>query len=193
METGCAIIDLLPPKEVTAMELLRLTDPHHSLFERAFGLYEKSFPFLERRDMDAHCRMLKKADFHMDILMEKADFAGIVFYWETDSFLFLEHLATCPEKRNNGFGGAALGLLKAKEKPIILEIEPPVDELTRRRLGFYERNGLILNPYRHIQAKYHPGDEDLELKILSHPRVLTKDEYDGFYTYMIREVSLCGA
>jgi GNAT superfamily N-acetyltransferase len=116
-----------------------------------------------------------------------------VFYWETEHFLFLEHLATRPDKRGQGFGAAALELLKAKGKPIVLEIEPPVDALTRRRLGFYERNGLVLNPYRHIQAKYHPGDDDLELKILSHPRVLTQDEYDAFYAYMIKEVSLCGA
>lgn len=172
------------------MKLLHLTDPNHPLFDTAFGLYTNAFPYLERRDVQEHCRILKKSDYHMDVLADEDGFAGIVFYWETADFLFLEHLATVPEKRGNGFGGAALELLKAKEKPIILEIEPPVDELTRRRLGFYERNGLVLNPYRHIQAKYHPGDENLELKILSWPRMLTQDEYDAFYTYMTREVSL---
>ena len=172
------------------MKLLHLADPKHPLFDTAFGLYEAAFPCLERRDRDGHLHILQKEDYHMDVLADAGDFAGIVFYWQTPDFLFLEHLATCPEKRGNGYGAKALELLKAKGKPIILEIEPPVDQLTRRRLGFYERNGLVLNPYRHIQAKYHPGDGDLELKILSWPRVLTKDEYDAFYSYMTREVSL---
>ena len=184
---------LLSHREVTTMELLRLTERNHPLFDAAFGLYEEAFPYLERRDAKEHCRVLQKDDYHMDVLMDADLFAGIVFYWETERFLFLEHLATCPELRGNGLGAQALELLKVKGKPIILEIEPPADGLTHRRLGFYERNGFVLNPYRHIQAKYHPGDEDLELKTLSYPRILTQDEYDGFYTYMIREVSLCGA
>lgn len=47
-----------------------------------------------------------------------------------------------------------------------------------------------MNPYYHIQAKYHIGDEDLELKILSYPRILDEREYTDFYKYMIREMSV---
>ena len=34
-------------------------------------------------------------------------------------------------------------LVKQYQKPICLEVELPEDELTRRRIGFYERNGFV--------------------------------------------------
>lgn len=110
--------------------------------------------------------------------------------WKTNEFVFLEHFTTCQEIRGKGFGKKALDLLKEKNKTILLEIEPPDDEITKRRYGFYKRNNFLMNPYYHIQAKYHLGDADLELKILSYPQVLTKQEYLSFYEYMTREIGI---
>lgn len=160
------------------------------MFEEAFSLYTASFPYAERRDTAEQSRVFGKEDYHFDVLVENDRLLGIVFYWQTAEFLFLEHLATKPELRNHGTGAAALSLLKEKGLPIILEIEPPADELTKRRLGFYQRNGFVLTDHYHIQAKYHLGDEDLELKILSHPHSISTAQYETFREYMNREVGI---
>ena len=104
--------------------------------------------------------------------------------------LYLEDLFVIPEKRGKGYGKSALDLLKEKGKIILLEIEPPINGITQRRYNFYKRNGFAMNPYYHIQAKYHPGDADLELKVLTYPRVMEKEEYRLFYEYMTREIGI---
>ena len=172
------------------MRLERLSDSNFHLFEQAFKLYQSSFPVEERRDDQEQQRALKKEAYHFDLIMIEDTFVGVMLYWETESFIFLEHFTTLPELRGKGYGKSALDLLKEKNKIILLEIEPPIDEITQRRYNFYKRNGFIMNPYYHIQAKYHLGDEDLELKVLTYPRVMNKDEYRSFYEYMTREIGI---
>ena len=130
------------------------------------------------------------ADYHFDLLLEGDALLGIVLYWEVGELIFLEHLATLPQRRNQGLGSVALSLLKEQGRTILLEIEPPVDTLTCRRYGFYQRNGFQMNPYHHIQAKYRHGDPDVELKILSYPRRLTEGEYQDFYAYLLRYITI---
>ena len=172
------------------MRLERLSSNNFHFFKRAFALYQSSFPVEERRDEREQQRVLTKDAYHFDLIMSNDDFIGVMLYWETEDFVFLEHFATAPELRGKGYGKRALDLLKLKNKTILLEIEPPVDEMTQRRYGFYKKNGFVMNPYHHIQAKYHLGDEDFELKILSYPDVLNKEEYRSFYEYMTREIGI---
>ena len=172
------------------MRLERLSAGNIHLFERAFELYESAFPVEERRDDQEQQRVIKKADYHFDLIMVDDTFVGVMLYWETDGFVFLEHFTTIPELRGRGYGKSALELLKAKDKIILLEIEPPIDDITQRRYNFYKRCGFVMNSHYHIQAKYHLGDEDLELKVLSYPRMLSSNEYLSFYEYMTREIGI---
>lgn len=172
------------------MRLERLSKSNAHLFERAFKLYQSSFPIEERRDDIEQQRVLGKDDYHFDLIMLDDTFVGVMLYWETENFVFLEHFTTLPDLRGQGFGKRALDLLKEKNKIILLEIEPPIDDTTQRRYNFYKRNGFTMNPYYHIQAKYHLGDEDLELKVLTYPRIMEKDEYRLFYEYMTREIGI---
>lgn len=172
------------------MRLERFSSSNAHLFEQAFQLYQSSFPVEERRDDLEQQRVLQKDDYHFDFIMQDNCFVGVMLYWETDNFVYLEHFTILPNLRGQGYGKSALDLLKEKNKIILLEIEPPVDDTTQRRYNFYKRNGFILNPYHHIQAKYHLGDADLELKVLTYPRVMEKDEYRSFYEYMTREIGI---
>lgn len=172
------------------MHLERLSDKNCYLFDGAIRLYESAFPIEERRDMDELNRMLKKEDYHVDFIMDGDKFQGVMLYWETEKFIYLEHFTTLPEVRNHGVGARALDLLKAKGKTILLEIEPPIDQITTRRYAFYSRNGFIMNEHHHIQAKYHVGDDDLELKIMSYPKAVPHEEYLQFQQYMTQEIGI---
>lgn len=172
------------------MRLERLSPNKCNLYRQAFALYQASFPIEERRDEAEQQRVLKKSAYHFDLITINEAFVGIMLYWETDAFIFLEHFATLPNLRGRGYGEKALSLLKLKNKTIILEIDPPIDEISQRRYSFYKRNAFVINPYHHIQAKYHLGDKDLELKVLSFPKTLTKEEYLSFYEYMISEIGI---
>lgn len=172
------------------MECKRITRQEDPLFEGAHALYEAAFPRAERRDMEEISRILQNEDYHMDVLMEGKTLLGILFYWQTEDYIFLEHFATMAHLRNQGLGSRALGLLQQKKKPIILEIEPPVDELTNHRYGFYRRNGFVMNPFDHIQAQLRREDPPLSLKILSWPGQVSPSMYRSFVEYMNRYISV---
>ena len=170
------------------MYLQRLYNENDGLLLEATSLYENAFPPIERRDADEQARVMKKDDFHFTLMMTEEGFAGIALYWETPDFIFLEHLAILPALRGKGYGSAALSLLKQTGKTVILEIEPPIDELTLRRRAFYERNGFQMTHHHHLQTRFRPDDSDLELKVLSYPHAINEAEYRQFYTYLQREV-----
>ena len=172
------------------MRLERLSESNSTYFNKAFALYEQAFPEIERRAIDEQNRILSLSDYHFDFIFDDDGFVGIMLYWETPDFIFLEHFAIFPEFRNRQKGLNALTLLKAKGKNIILEIEPPIDELTTRRYGFYRRNGFVMNDYFHIQAKYHYGDSDIELKLLSYPSEISESEYNTFESFIEKYVGI---
>lgn len=66
----------------------------------------------------------------------------------------------------------------------VLEIDPPVDEIARRRQGFYQRCGFAVNPYPHVHPPYRPEYPGHELVVLSSPRALTPAEYGAFACYL---------
>ena len=66
----------------------------------------------------------------------------------------------------------------------LLEIDPPVDDIARRRQGFYQRCGFAVNPYPHVHPPYRPEYPGHELVVLSSPRALTPAEYGAFACYL---------
>ena len=169
--------------------ILKRLDLNEKQYNVAYNLYQNSFPYLERRDDSGHALIMQKPDYHFDGIIDNGELLGVMLYFERDSFIYLEHFAVFPEKRGNGIGAKGLEILKNKGKTVILEIEYPVDEITTRRFNFYKRNGFKLNDHYHIQAKYHTGDDDLALKILSYPNVISKTEYQEFKDYLNNEVT----
>ena len=170
--------------------ILQTITANDKFYTQAYALYRASFPYLERRDKDGHNWVMAKKDYNFGVILDGNEFWGIMLYFETEQFVYLEHFAVLENKRGNGIGSTALNLLKQKGKTVILEIEEPIDDLTIRRLNFYKRNGFILTNHYHIQAKYHKGDKDLPLKILSYPTAISKSEYISFNDYLKSEVSL---
>lgn len=166
---------------------LQLITSHSPYYAQAQRLYLDAFPARERRDGE---NMLpENAHFRPAVLRRGEELGGILFYWESREFIFLEHFAVEPRLRNAGLGAKALTLLKELGKPIILEIELPEDELTRRRKLFYERNGFRENPWHHIQPKYRRGDKDLALMLLSYPAAIMEDTWQRFETFLEENVA----
>ncbi len=170
------------------MKLERLNENNVVFYNDALNLYINSFPLCERRDMSNHEIALTYLDYHFDFIIKDNNLVGIMLYWESENFIFLEHFAIVKELRNNGYGEKALNLLKEKNKSIILEVEPLVDDITSRRVNFYKRNGFYLTNHHHVQLKYHKNDSDLILKIMSYPLPINQKEYTIFNNYLNKNV-----
>ncbi|MGM9642910.1 MAG: GNAT family N-acetyltransferase [Eubacteriales bacterium] len=171
------------------MHFHRITDIGDPLYGRAMALCEANFIREERRDADEQERVMKDPCYH-PCTVEDGGTVGIVFFWESEEFIYLEHLCIDPECRSKGYGGRVLEFLKAFGKTVILEIEPVVNEQTQKRLSFYERNGFVRNEHFHLNPKYHVGDGDLVLWLMTYDRPITKEEYRTFAAFIEEHVQI---
>ncbi len=143
-------------------------------FSDVLKLYTDSFPENERRLYSGVSAFMDFADRHGDrfnILIaenEEGRFMGFITYWEFDRFVYVEHFAVETSMRGTGVGTELLSYLKnISDRSLLLEVEPPVDEMTRKRIGFYEKNGFrLFDGFRYIQPPYGPGQSGMELKLM---------------------------
>ena len=69
---------------------------------------------------------------------------------------------------------------------VILEIDPPEDEISVRRQHFYQRLGFVANPYTYIHPSFRRPFHPHRLVLMSYPEALTYEEARGFADF-IRE------
>ena len=141
---------------------------------------EESFPKDEYRDYQKQKELFQNPEYQ--ILIEKdPEFRKIKAFfaaWEFETFIYVEHFAVNPVLRNGGVGSRMLKALKeGTEKMIILEVEPPTEEMAVRRVRFYERNGFFFNDYPYIQPSMGEGRKEIPLFLMSTERKIDEEEY----------------
>ena len=164
------------------MEIHRITQSNDPLFQNAIDLYKISFPPHEQRKMPSQLYILQQNAYHFDIICDNGEFVGEILYWDIGGALYIEHFCVMPSQRNKHYGQKILNAYQ--ETPLILEIDPPVDEISIRRKRFYERCGFVANPYFHIHPAYHCENTGHELVIMSSPEMLKRGEYEHFNQYL---------
>ena len=160
---------------------LSITD---ELYDWAMELLAISFPSEERRDDDLQRQVMKHSDYRLQAIMDGGEPVGVAGDFDAPDFIYFENFCIAPSKRNIGYGSQTLKLLTSLGKTFILEAELPTDDLTRRRVAFYKRNGMVVNPYPHIQPHYRKNDADLPLVVLTYAKQITQSQYDDFRDYL---------
>ncbi len=160
------------------MNIERITCTAHPLYQKAMELYSISFPAHEQREAHSQKHILTQDAYHFDVICDEGNYIGEILYWEVSGFFYIEHFCILPAMRNRHYGQKILNAYQST--PLILEIDPPVDEISIRRKRFYERCGFVENPYRHIHPPYHTENQGHELVIMSSPRMLEVNEYECF-------------
>ncbi len=172
------------------MEFLQIKQSDTHRWNKVWKLYEESFPLAERRKIDDHLRACADPQFFPLSAWEGNELIGFLFFWEWDSYRYLEYLAVAPELRGQSYGSQMLRYLRDTEHTIILEIDPLINELSVRRLQFYERAGFTLTPYRFVHLPYRLEAQPQELLILSYPKMITKEQHNDFLRFIDEKVIL---
>ncbi|MGG1941213.1 GNAT family N-acetyltransferase [Paenibacillus polymyxa] len=159
-------------------------------FSEIYAIMESSFPASECRTFEAQKALLKHPSYR--IITEKNEQGNIVAFlagWEFAHFRFVEHIAVDSRIRGGGLGQKLMGrFISQSDQPVVLEVEPPVDEWSRRRIGFYERMGFHLNHFEYVQPPLREGQADLRLQIMSYPGALSEQEFTPFKEILYTEV-----
>ena len=149
-------------------------------FDSVYKILHNSCPTDERRPYEIQKALLLRSDYSVLTVRDTdSDIKAFLAVYELETTVFIEHFAVSPEHRNQGLGSLMLNeLINSTDKPVCLEAEPPVTDIARRRIAFYQRNGFCLNDYPYIQPALAPNQSPVELKIMSSPDPLTASEFD---------------
>ena len=172
-------------KHASPLVWRRLEGPEDPCFAEAWRIYDASFPRCEKRSREHLVQALADPLFLPQVVLSGERVAAVVFCWRTPGGLYLEHLAVDPGLRNEKLGSR----LASGGQPVVLEIEPPADELTRRRCGFYRRNGFVANEHPYLHPSYSRPFEPHPLVLMSRPEPLTGAQAESFGKF-VRETVL---
>lgn len=167
--------------------LISSESPYYPFVEQLLTL---SFPPEEYRPLaEWKCYTDGKRIFHNQVILDDRQPVGLVTHWSFEHFCYIEHLAISPAARNGGYGGRILQLLqKELQQPIVLEVEEPVEELARRRIGFYQRHGFQLWTKPYLQPPYRPGDALLPMQLMAWGGLQEEEAYNEVKQTLYHEV-----
>ena len=164
------------------MDLIRITG-YHPYLTPIRSWYEESFPPEERRNFDSLIDLFPYPDMHLCALVQTGQPVGFINYWQWPDagVLFIEHFAIDPDRRGQQLGQKALAqVLGIPAAYYILEVELPTDELSKRRIRFYERQGFLVNNFPYAQPPYRPENPPIPMKLLSTPVVPNQALFEEF-------------
>lgn len=170
------------------MKLFVINSKEDRYFKSAWQLYLDSFPKIERRTIKEQEVILENKDYFMTCYVEGEILIAIIFFWKIDTeskiYTFLEHFAVNSKLRGKSYGSKILQNFINKNENIVLEIEPIVDEITKKRLRFYEKFDFVVNKHEHFQIPFRKDAKELKLLLMSQKKQLSKNEYEALYTKM---------
>ncbi|MCD8072609.1 MAG: GNAT family N-acetyltransferase [Alistipes sp.] len=172
------------------MELLKITPSESRLWEQVWRLYNESFPEYERRRVSSHTMACEDPDFHTYISIDNGNLQALLFYWTYGKYIYIEHVAVDPHLRGKSIGSKLLTSFARDngDCTIILEIDPPCDDISRRRLAFYERIGFKNTGRIFTHPSYSRSGQGHELLVLSYPENLDDPEYKEFMEFVSEKV-----
>lgn len=171
-------------KSHTYHRRLRISNSGKPITEKALRLYEQSFLADERRERSRLIEVAKKRkeQFVTSQIRWKGGFAGIIYWWDFGTFVYVEHFAINPQLRNAGLGSRVLNQftdkMRGAGKGVVLEAEPAyTGDMARRRVGFYQRHGFeALTEFAYVQPPYSPDRESVELWLMKYGNCPSPDE-----------------
>jgi len=169
------------------MEFLQIISPDDFRIQQIFDSYCATFPEDERRDWYKFVQLFQHPKVKVLAVLDEAECIGYLILWELDNHIFVEHFEVFSAFRNQKYGSQITEYLFKNHPRIMLEIEPShLNEDSKRRFSFYQRNGFHLIDEMYVQPSYGEGKKTLELWLLANyfPENLkeVKDEiYDVVY------------
>ena len=132
-------------------------------------LMQTAFPQQERRNADLQREYTdNKLHFHTHIILNANLPIGLITIWDMESFHYIEHFAIHENYRNKGYGQKVMEFIINEIKGmIVLEAEEPSDDITYRRIRFYQRLGFVMQDVPYQQPPYRSEDQWFPMKLMT--------------------------
>ena len=166
---------------------IRLTKLSAGDFPAIWQILSESFPPEERRTKEGQRQLLEEtAAYQVYGCHEKEELQAILASWKFDEFIFIEHFAVRQSIRGGGLGGRMLqAFLSECDRPVLLEVEPPEEEIKARRM-----RAICSGCCSALQPAMQPGCEAIPLLIMTHPKTFSESGLNQMRDTLYREVYL---
>ena len=148
----------------------KILSPNSTELSVVLHIYELSFPIDERRDTDAVLSLVENEKrFTLEAVCDDNRVVGFISWWNFTDWRYVEHFAIDESLRGRGIGHEVLReFLSRNSTLVVLEVEPPIDVDSCRRVAFYRSLGFVLhNDFTYIQPSYGAGRASIELRLMS--------------------------
>lgn len=161
------------------------------LMHASFPESERRDDILQRKNTDFNSKfstyLITEDNNSTEEVSKTETYIGFITLWNLDGFTYAEHLAISPKVRNKGYGAKIIeALLNMVEGTIVLEVELPEDELSKRRIGFYKRCGFKLCNKPYMQPPYRKDGESIPMHIM----YTGKDNIDNEFNSIVKDIYL---
>lgn len=164
-------------------------------FTTLWQTYTSSFPPEEYRSLANQELAFAHPNYYLEAWFEdqeQKELVGLMGWWDFARLRYVEHLAIRPELRSLGWGEKILKTWLALDStPAVLEVDPVVDEISRRRLEFYLHLGFVENSMEHGHPSYKDGQGEVPMRLLSYPGPISQEEYAYFLLRLQKEAWSC--
>jgi ribosomal protein S18 acetylase RimI-like enzyme len=170
-------------------QTIQIKNEKDLFFQAFWEIYEGAFPFCERRSLEEQVCIFANETYCLNAWIKNETILGFIGWWSCEDLRFVEHYAIHPAYRSKGFGSLFLSeWIDQNTTPVLLEIEPALDELSQKRQRFYQKLGFKDNAIKHYQPPYHKGEKSLRLWLMSYPDKISASCYERFYLKQQTEI-----
>ena len=160
-------------------------------FYKVYSIMEASFPPDEHRPYDEQKELLDNPCYSIYVAKDnnEGEIQGFMAVWQLEGLGFIEHFAVDSKYRNTGLGSRMLQEIRSYlTGRICLEVELPNDDMAKRRIEFYQKNGLYYNDYPYIQPAISKGKNPIPLRIMTCGGEVSQAEYEQIRDMLYKEV-----
>ncbi|MCD7972016.1 MAG: GNAT family N-acetyltransferase [Candidatus Azobacteroides sp.] len=158
-----------------------IKDMNNEWWNKFIRIYSTSFPVYEQRSIIQQETAFMNPRYHLFFTHKEDKIQAFISFWDFDEYIYIEHFAVNQELRGQHIGSETLVAFKEKVgKRILLEIDPVTDEISRKRLSFYEKLNFKVNPYIHLHPPYDPAYPPHELVVLTSDKPIFAVLYQQF-------------
>lgn len=166
-------------------ELLKLEE-----FDRFYQILSNNFPTKEIKEYNYMKDTFHAGLYQVLTLKDNDQIVGIMSFYQHDDFRFIDYFAIDGSLKGKGMGSKMLQyFINLDDKMVILEVEHPEDEQSKRRIAFYQRNSLYLNDqFEYFVPPVRNLKHRLYFHLMSSKRKINNIEFEKYYPQILKMV-----
>lgn len=157
-------------------------------FDVFYEILCDGLPESEHRSYEKQKALLEREEYQILFAKEGEETVGVIAYWDFGDFIFGEHFVVRSSCRNKGYGRVIFEELLKLERKIVIEVEPPTEGFSIRRIKMYERLGLRTWDYEYYQPPMQKGFRPLRLVLMTNTGDETQETLTRYKDKLYAEV-----